>query len=97
MRSMLGVRQPIIPRLLKLMFHVPMSSPQITRMFGFPSFACAGPAGSARAAHATSDARTRRARGDRDRDEAFMDVSSRPHGESGTPRAPCELAYARVP
>jgi hypothetical protein len=34
MRSMLGVLNPIIPRLLWLMFQVPMSSPQMTRMFG---------------------------------------------------------------
>src|SRR5262245_61891222 len=37
-----------MPRLLKLMFHVPMSSPQMTRMFGF--FACARAAGAATAA-----------------------------------------------
>ena len=34
MRSMFGVWYPIMPRLLWLMFQVPMSSPQITRMFG---------------------------------------------------------------
>src|SRR5262245_49438939 len=37
-----------MPRLLKLMFQVPMSSPQMTRMFGF--FACASAAGAATAA-----------------------------------------------
>src|SRR5262245_25934293 len=35
MRSMLGVRYPMIPLLLQLTLNQPMSSPQMTRMLGF--------------------------------------------------------------
>src|SRR4029079_6018544 len=39
MRSMLGVRYPMIPLLLKLTLNHPMSSPQMMRMFGLPVLA----------------------------------------------------------
>ena len=44
-----------MPRLLWLMFQVPMSSPQMTRMFGF-SWAAAGEAAATNARH-TKDPR----------------------------------------
>ncbi len=37
-----------MPRLLWLMFQVPMSSPQMTRMFGFLAGSCAGSCGQPR-------------------------------------------------
>src|SRR5262245_3291362 len=44
-RSMLGVRYPIIPFVKMLRFDCPMSSPQMTRMFGFLAGACAAAGG----------------------------------------------------
>src|SRR5215471_12987837 len=42
MRSMFGVRYPMIPLLLKLTLNQPMSSPQIIRMLGLSVFAIRG-------------------------------------------------------
>ena len=39
MRSMLGVRYPMMPLLFALMLNQPMSSPQMIRMFGLSLFA----------------------------------------------------------
>ena len=39
MRSMFGVRYPMMPLLFALMLNQPMSSPQMIRMFGFSVFA----------------------------------------------------------
>src|SRR5262245_18440727 len=52
-RSMFGVRYPISPFVKTLRFDCPMSSPQMTRMFGFFAGACAS-AGASQASSATA-------------------------------------------
>src|SRR5262249_27170325 len=47
MRSMFGVRNPIMPRLYALGFHQPMSSPMIIRILGLAPARCAAACGAA--------------------------------------------------
>ena len=92
MRSIFGVVYPIRPSLYALILLMPMSSPKITRMFGFPStWAALAEATSPRSASASNAPRPESSRQHDDRPAAALRGPSSAGG-GGAATVACDLS-----